>query len=81
VKPLLRNETVTQRAQGKKTRHVRKGPVDMPDVVQAVMVDIDTLLDRQAEQDILVNGIARRRIEMLREAQWLQRQLAESYDP
>ena len=78
---MLLNETVTQRARGKKARHMRKGAAGEPEVVQEVMVDIDAMLDKQAAQDMPDNGAARRRIEMLREAQCLQRQLAESYDP
>ena len=79
--PLQLDETATQRARGNKTPRTRHAPVNEPDVMQEIMVDIDTMLDKQAAQDSPDNGIARRRIEMLREAQWLQRQLAESYDP
>ena len=78
---MLLNATVTQRARGKHTRHMRTSPVGEPEVVQEVMVDIETMLDKQAAHAMPDNGVALRRIEMLREAQCLQRQLAESYDP
>ena len=79
--PLLLDETVRQRARGKKKPRLKRGPADKPDVMPALMVDVDAVLDKQAAQDLQENGIARRRIEMLREARWLQQQLAESYDP
>jgi len=81
LNPLLLDGAVTRRARGKKTQHLKSGPVGEPDVMQQVMVNIDTMLDKQAADDMPENGIARRRIEMLREARWLQQQLAESYDP
>jgi len=74
---LLLDETVTQRARGKKSQLIKPGPAGEPDV----MPDVDAMLDKQAARDMQDNGIARRRIEMLREARWLQQQLAESYDP
>ena len=78
--PLLLDEAVTQRARGKQTKHLKNGPAGEPDAMQDLMPDIDTMLDKQAAPDNPENGIARRRIEMLREARWLQQQLAESYD-
>ena len=85
LNPLLLNEADTQRASSKNTRHMRKSPAGEPkvvqDVMQEVMVDIETMLDKQAAHAMPDNGVARRRIEMFREAQFLQRQLAESYDP
>lgn len=79
--PVQLDETVPQRARGKQKQGMRHGPVQEPDVMQEVMVDIDTMLEKQAAHDVPDNGFARRRIEMLREAQWLQQQLADSYDP
>jgi len=74
---LLLDETVTQPARGKKSQILKPGTAGEPDV----MPDVDAMLDKQAERDMQENGIARRRIEMLREDRWLQQQLAESYDP
>ncbi len=71
MNPLLLNENARQRGRKKKTQETQLEPAGEP---------IDTLLDRQAAQDSPNTGIVRRRIEMLREAQLLQRQLADSYD-
>jgi hypothetical protein len=81
LNPLLLNEAATQRARGKNTRCMRKSPAGGPEDVQALLVDIETMLDKQVAHDMPDNGVARRRIELLREARHLQRQLAESYDP
>jgi len=80
LNPLLLNDGTRQRGSRKKTCSERHEPVGEPDVMQDVLVDIDTILDRQDAHDAVNTGIARRRIEMLREAQWLQGQLADSFD-
>jgi hypothetical protein len=74
---LLLDGTATQRARSRKPQLLKSGPAGEPDV----MPDVDAMLDKQAARDMPENGVARRRIEMLREARWLQQQLAESYDP
>jgi hypothetical protein len=77
LNPMLLDDTVTQRVRGKNSEFLKSGPAGEPDV----MPDVDAMLDKQAARDMQENGIARRRIEMLREDRWLQQQLAESYDP
>jgi hypothetical protein len=77
---LLLNEGASQPGGRKKTRLERHAPVGEPDVMQDILTDIDTILEKQAAHDAPNTGIARRRIEMLREAQWLHSQLADSYD-
>jgi hypothetical protein len=83
LSPVLLNEVARQRGSRKKQRIKRHDPVDEPDVMDGVLMDIDIILERQAAHDAndaTNSGIARRRIEMLREAQWLQRQLADCFD-
>jgi hypothetical protein len=80
LNPLLLNDGTRQRGSRKNTRSERHDPVGEPDVMQDVLIDIDTILERQDAHDAPNTGIARRRIEMLREAQWLQSQLADSFD-
>ncbi len=79
--PLLLNSGARQRCRRKQTRESRHAPAGEPEAMQEVLVDIDAVLDRQTAQDSLDNGVLRRRIEMLREAQLLQQQLADSFDP
>jgi len=83
LNPALLNESASQSGSRKMTQVERHDPVGEPDAMQDVLIDIDTILDRQAAHvanDAANIGIARRRIEMLREAQWLQSQLADSFD-
>jgi hypothetical protein len=81
--PVVLNAGARQRGSRKKPQVKRHDPVDEPDVMDDVLMDIDIILERQAAHDAndaANSGIARRRIEMLREAQWLQSQLADCFD-
>jgi hypothetical protein len=83
LSPVLLNKDAGERGSSKKTQVMQCGPSGEPDVMQDALVDIDTILDMQAvhdTNDAVNTGIARRRIEMLREEQWLQSQLADSFD-
>jgi hypothetical protein len=83
LSPVLHNEGVRHRGSRKKPQVKRHDPVDEPDVMEDALLGIDILLERQAEHDAndtANSGIARRRIEMLREEQWLQSQLADCFD-
>jgi hypothetical protein len=83
LNPVLLNETPGQPGSRNKTQAGRHDPAAEPDVSSDGLIDIDTILERQTAHDAndaVKTGIARRRIEMLRESQWLQRQLADSFD-
>lgn len=77
---LLLEEGARQPGGVEKTRLDPHAPAGVPVVMKDVLTDIDAVLERQAAHDAPNTGIARRRIEMLREAQWLHSQLADSYD-
>jgi len=77
---LLLEEGARQPGRGGKTRLARHAPAGEPVDMNDVLTDIDATLERQAAHDAPSTGIARRRIEMFREAQWLHSQLADSYD-
>jgi hypothetical protein len=55
--------------------HSPEAEDDMAEILQ----DIDAILKRQSSRD-LMNTEIRRRIEMLREDQWLQQELTDIYD-
>ena len=76
---LLQNETGRPRGRKLVKPAYRAEPDDDMDDLAVLSDEIEVILDRHEARN-LQNTEVRRRIEMLREEQWLQRELSDIYD-